>query len=443
MSFDLIIRGGNVVRETGVARADIAVADEKIVAIEPQISGDARETIDATGLHVFPGVIDPHVHFNDPGRADWEGIDTGSAAFAAGGGTLFFDMPLNSSPPVLDGESFDLKLAAMKEKSLTDFGLWGGLTPVNLDHLEELAQRGVIGFKAFMSNSGIVDFPAADDFTLYRGMEIAADLGLIVAVHAENDSITTALADEAIERGETGPLDYVHSRPVIAEVEAIQRAIHFAAYTGCKLHIVHVSSEDGCHAAQIGQQIDVTYETCPHYFLLTEDDLAEVGARGKCAPPLRPASDAKHLRDVMAGGEVSFVASDHSPAPPSMKTGDDFFRIWGGIAGVQSTLAAVLSAEPALPPQRVAALTAKNAAARFRIARKGAIVKGYDADFALVDLAQKYLLTRDMLLDRHKLSPYVGRTFRGVVKRTISRGRTIFLDGKIVAKPAGRLIKPA
>src|SRR5438874_1079009 len=191
MTYDLIIRGGSVVREGGVEKLDVAVADETIAELAPEIVGDARETIDATGLHVFPGVIDPHVHFNEPGRTEWEGISTGSAALAAGGGTCFFDMPLNSSPPVLDGESFDLKLAAMKEKSLTDFGLWGGLTPKNLDRMEELAERGVVGFKTFMCDSGIEDFERADDLTLYRGMKKANQLGLIVAVHAESDEITS------------------------------------------------------------------------------------------------------------------------------------------------------------------------------------------------------------------------------------------------------------
>src|SRR3954463_5645462 len=194
MPWDTLIRGGNVVTPDGVKRLDVAVESESIVELGPQLSGAARETIDATGLHVFPGLIDPHVHFNEPGRTDWEGFDTGSAALAAGGGTCFFDMPLNAHPPTLDGESFDLKLAAALKNSRTDFALWGGLTPDNLDKMEELAERGVVGFKAFMCNSGIEDFPAADDYTLYRGMQIAAKLGLVVAVHAENDTITRQLA---------------------------------------------------------------------------------------------------------------------------------------------------------------------------------------------------------------------------------------------------------
>ncbi|HEU0116096.1 MAG TPA: amidohydrolase family protein, partial [Thermomicrobiales bacterium] len=170
MTYDLIVRGGRVVAETGVVRADVAVADGQIAAIAPEIAGSARETIDAAGLHLFPGVVDPHVHFNEPGRTEWEGWATGSAALAAGGGTIAIDMPLNSSPPTLDGASFDAKRAAAEASSRVDFALWGGLTPDNLGTLEELAARGVVGFKAFMANSGIDDFQAADDLTLYQGM---------------------------------------------------------------------------------------------------------------------------------------------------------------------------------------------------------------------------------------------------------------------------------
>src|SRR3954447_4860767 len=198
MPWDLIIRGGEVVTPEGVRRLDLAVEGGTLVEVAPGLRGTAREAVDATGLHVFPGLIDAHVHFNEPGRAEWEGIATGSAALAAGGGACFFDMPLNSSPPVLDAASFDAKLAAMREKSLTDFGLWGGLTPKNLDQMDELAARGVVGFKAFMSGSGIDDFSRADDLTLYRGMKKTRSLGRIVAVHAESEEITSQLAREAL-----------------------------------------------------------------------------------------------------------------------------------------------------------------------------------------------------------------------------------------------------
>ncbi|HEX8913578.1 MAG TPA: amidohydrolase family protein, partial [Humisphaera sp.] len=242
MSFDLLIRNGQVVTPDGVCQLDVAVDGGRIVEVAEDLAGPAKEEVDASGLHVFPGLIDAHVHFNEPGRTDWEGFDTGSAALAAGGGTCFFEMPLNAHPPTLDGASFDLKLAAALRNSRTDFALWGGLTPANLDKLEELADRGVVGFKAFMSNSGIDDFGRADDLTLYRGMQIAAKLGLPVAVHAESEELTSRLTAEARAAGRTSVRDYLDSRPIIAEVDAIRRAIAFAQDTGCSLHIVHVSS---------------------------------------------------------------------------------------------------------------------------------------------------------------------------------------------------------
>src|SRR5215831_14814338 len=201
--FDLLIRGGRVVTDSEVRAADIGIAEGKIVALEAGLSGSARETIDANGLHIFPGLIDSHVHFNEPGRADWEGFETGSRALAAGGGTLFFDMPLNAHPPTLDAPSFDQKLAAAQASSLVDFAFWGGLVPGNLDRMEELSERGVVGFKAFMSNSGIEDFPRADDRTLREGMKRAERLGKIVAVHAESEAITAELARERLAQGKT------------------------------------------------------------------------------------------------------------------------------------------------------------------------------------------------------------------------------------------------
>jgi allantoinase len=444
MPWDLLIRGGEVVTPDGVRPLNVAVEGGTIVELALGLRGKAREEIDAAGLHVFPGLIDPHVHFNEPGRTEWEGFATGSAALAAGGGTCFFDMPLNSSPPTLDGPSFDLKRAAAEANSRTDFALWGGLTPGNLDRMEELAERGVVGFKAFMSDSGIEDFPHADDYTLYRGMQIAAKLGLVVAVHAENDAITAGLAADAIRSGRTGPNDYLLSRPSVAEWEAIRRAVALASETDCKLHVVHVSSHDGAWAAHTGAiDADVSYETCPHYLLLTADDLPRIGAAAKCAPPLRSRDDSGLLNYMFSTGEITFVASDHSPSPPSMKTGEDYFKIWGGIAGVQSTLAAILSLEhPRLSYDDVAEYTAQNVAERFALSGKGQIRVGYDADLSLVDPQAIYQLTRDMLLDRHKLSPYVGRTFRGVVRRTIVRGHTVFRDGRTVGDFHGRLVTP-
>lgn len=442
MEYDLIIRGGQVVRDS-VQQADIAIAEGRIVEIAPEIPRDARETIDAAGLHVLPGLIDPHVHFNEPGRTDWEGFASGSAALSAGGGTCFFDMPLNASPPTLDGESFDLKKAAAEASSRTDFALWGGLTPANLDQLEELAERGVIGFKAFMSSSGIDDFGRADDLTLYRGMTIAAKLGLPVAVHAESEEITANLTREIRDKGGRGWRDYLNSRPIVAEVEATQRAITLAAETGCKLHIVHVSNSRSAELVRLARShSDVTCETCPHYLSLTDEDLLCIGALAKCAPPLRTSADVEELWQDLVDGKFAFVASDHSPAPASMKTSDDAFAIWGGIAGVQSTLSLLLSGKRQLEISRIAKLTSSQVADRFGIRHKGTLSQGMDADCILLDLDRTYELTREMLLDRHRASPYVGRTMRGVVWRTIVRGETVFCDGKSFGSFRGRLVKP-
>ncbi len=446
MNFDVLIRNALVVLPDAVLPASIGIVDGKIVEIG-NVNGTAVQEIDAGELHVFPGLIDPHVHFNEPGRTDWEGIATGSAALAAGGGTSFFDMPLNSSPPTLDGPSFDLKRIAAEASSRTDFALWGGLTPGNLDRMEELAERGVIGFKAFMSNSGIADFERADDLTLYRGMKVAAKLGLIVAVHAESEEMTSKLTAETRASNVAHSwAEYLDSRPVVAELEAISRAITLAADTGCRLHIVHVSSARGAeivHRAATQSVADVTCETCPHYLQLTTEDLTTLGARAKCAPPLRSSAEVEDLWHALASGYFALIGSDHSPSPGSMKTGDDPFAMWGGIAGVQSTLSILLSHEPTLPLHRVASLIASGTAKRFRIAGKGRIAVGYDADLALVDLNGNFELKQDMLLDRHGLSPYVGRSFRGFVKRTLVRGHTVHLDGKSVGDFRGRLLKPA
>jgi len=443
--FDLIIRNSNVVRDNTVIAASIGIANGKIIAVDQDLTGSAKQEINATGLHTFPGLIDIHVHFNDPGRADWEGIPTGSASLAAGGGTTFFDMPLNSSPPVLNAESFDRKVTAATGNSHTDFALWGGLTPNNLDHMEELAARGVIGFKAFMSNSGIDDFSHSDDLTLYRGMMKAKQLNLPIAVHAESDTITSMLTAEAIAAGKLSPTDYLDSRPIVAEVEAVERAIILAEETGCRLHIVHVSNsrsiEQVRRAATRGE-CDVTCETCPHYLILNRDDVLRLGAAAKCAPPLRTAAENDNLWHDLAAGKIPIIASDHSPSPPGMKTDKNFFKVWGGIAGVQSTLPILLTHDPALPLSIIADVTAMNPAKRFGLSTKGQIAVGMDADLTLVNVAASFELKRENLLDRHKLSPYVGRTFNGIVKQTILRGTTIFANGKITAPPAGRLIKP-
>src|SRR5215472_15906262 len=368
--YNLILRNGTLVTAEGLKQADLAIADGCVAVIDAELAGTSKEEIDAGGLHIFPGVIDAHVHFNEPGRTEWEGFATGTRALAAGGATLFFDMPLNAYPPTVDAASFDLKYAAACASATVDFAFWGGLVPCNVERMDELAGRGVIGYKAFMANSGIDDFAACDDLTLYEGMAQAARLGRIVAVHAENDAITRELARRAQAEGRTGVRDFLASRPVVAELEAIQRAILFARETGCKLHIVHVSTGRGVAlvAEARARGVDVSCETCPHYLVLTEEDVERLGAVAKCAPPLRPAAERETLWQHIADGTLPIVASDHSPAPASMKTGADFFAIWGGISGCQTLLALLLTQgweRRNLPLETIAALTAGNVAARF------------------------------------------------------------------------------
>jgi allantoinase len=445
LSYGLIIRNGTVVTARDVSPSNIAISGGSIVEIAPDISSGAREEIDAKGLHVLPGVIDPHVHFNEPGRTEWEGISTGSAALAAGGGTCFFDMPLNSSPPVLTAEAFDLKLAAAREKSVTDFGIWGGLTPDSLPHLQDLAARGVVGFKAFMCDSGIDEFSWANDYTLYRGMLTAQELGLVVAVHAENQFLTRGLANDVGHSGE-GWVPFVYARPIIAEIEAMQRAILLAEETGCRLHIVHVSCGLGIDLVMDARKrgLPITCETCPHYLTFTVSDLSTLGPLGKCAPPLRWKPDQQGLWSHLAKGNIDFITSDHSPSAPDLKA-RNFIDAWGGISGVQSTLPLLLTGRSSagVPLQRIASTTSANVASVFKLRDKGDIRVGLDADLCLVDLNRDFTLHSEDLHYRHKMSPYIGRTMRGTVVRTLVRGTTVFQDGKITSKPIGRLVRPA
>lgn len=440
---DTVVRGGILVRPDGRVRADISISDGHIVEIAPEINGAGHE-IDATGLHIFPGLIDVHLHFNEPGRTGWEGASTGSHALAAGGGTLFFDMPLNSTPCTTTAEAVDVKRAALEASSVADFGLWGGLVPDSLGDMAAMAERGVVGFKAFMCDSGLAEFPYADDKTLQYGMREAAQLGLPVAVHAEDQEMTRTLA--AAMTGSSAK-DFLASRPVAAELEAIGRAIDLARETGAKLHIVHVSSGSGVARAAEARAggVDVSVETCPHYLFFTEEDLESIGVAVKCAPPLRHGDEHAMLWGEVLDGRVDIVASDHSPSDPSLKKAGDFRTSWGGVAGVQSTLAVLL--ERGLDGRRlrfeqISALIAANPASRFRIPLKGRLEPGHDADLMLLDPSRSYTLDAAQLLQRHKTSPYLGLEFLGVVVRTIRRGETIFLDGKIVAETKGRFVRP-
>lgn len=446
---DLLIHSGSVVTPKQVIVADVAISGEEIVAVGTNLEHNAAESVDASGAFLFPGFIDAHVHFNEPGRADWEGIVTGSRSLAAGGGTLYFDMPLNSTPPTLDGPALLRKREIAEVKSATDFALWGGLTPVNLGLMEELADLGVVGFKAFMSDSGISDFPRADADTLKKGMQQAARRGLPVAVHAEDQLLTATLTQNLRSAGKKDWKDYLESRPVEAELIAIRTALELAGETGCRLHIVHVSSPEGIELIADSRQkgVDVSAETCPHYLLLTKRDLEKLGAPAKCAPPLRDEGRCSALRSLVRAGMIDTLGSDHSPAPPEMKISPDAFSVWGGISGCQHGLALVLAelfrTDGVDGLRRFAAMTAAKVAERFNLDAKGSIAVGFPADLVLIAFGEGSEITSESLCYRHKMSPYVGKLLRAQVRRTWLRGQQIYGEGLTAEpKPSGRMVKP-
>ena len=440
-AYDLIIRNGNLVTADSIVQGDIGIKEGKIkeVSIGKRLEANAAREINAEGQHILPGLIDTHVHFNEPGRTEWEGVQTGSRSLAAGGVTTYFDMPLNSTPPTINKENLELKRACSEEKSVVNYRFWGGLVPESIENIKELYENGVIGFKAFMSPSGIADFNHVDDVTIFKGMNEIASVGSLLAVHAESTVICDQLAQEKQSQNKTSAKDFVESRPIISEIEAVRRIISYAEATGCKLHVVHASSRKVVEVINEAKQrgLDITVETCPHYLSLTLKDLEEKGGVAKCCPPLRDDQEVEQLWAAVANGEIDVIASDHSPAPASMKevTNGDFFKAWGGISGAQSTLNIMLTEghfNRGLPLEKIVELTAANPAKLFGLyPHKGTIAVGSDADLAIVNLNESFRLEKKDLFYRHQQSPYIGRTFKGKVTTTIVNGKVIFENGNI------------
>jgi allantoinase len=411
------VRGARVVLADRVTEADVMIVDERIVAVEPPgCTRRAGNTIDADGMLLMPGVVDAHVHFDDPGREWWEGFDTGSAAAAAGGVTTVVDMPIDSDPPTTTVAALHAKAAAARARSRVDVALWAGLVPASVGEVAAMASAGAVGLKAFTCPTGWDDFPPVDEASLRAGCEIAAAYDVPVAVHCEMPEL---------------------GRGPESEVAAVRFAAAIAAVAKARLHVVHASAAAAVDEAR--RWPGVTVETCPHYLVLNDTDAAAIGARARCSPPIRDENNRELLRHRLAAGAIDWVASDHSPCPPELRAGDN---PWRGIGGVQLTLPVLLDA--GLDPLDVARLTT-NAARTLRLPRKGVIAPRADADLVLVDPGATWTVTENRLLDRHHSSPLVGRSLRGQVLRTWVRGRCVYdLDtgtrepaGGVVLTPAG------
>lgn len=447
-TLDRIVRNGLVLVGDDMLELDIGIRDGRIARLATSIQASESELppVEAEGCWVLPGVVDAHVHLNEPGMGHWEGFETGSAALAAGGVTSFIDMPLNGLPPTIDLRGLEQKLEAAEGRSSVDFALWGGLVPWNLDRLEELAEAGVVGFKAFMSapgGEGEEAFREVDDVTLLEGMRRIAKLGGILALHAESESITSGLSVRARGDGRVSARDYASSRPVLAEEEAVARALLFASLTGCSLHFVHISS--AAAISRISQAkdtgLDVTVETCPHYLAFTEDDMESLGPLAKCAPPLRSPLEQEKLWNALRSGRIDIIGSDHSPCSEELKRvgADGYFGAWGGISGAQSMLELMVTEgtlRRGIPLSRISRMLSLAPARRFGLyPRKGEIRLGADADLVVLDPNRSYILRQEDLLYRHKISLYVGYPFGCKVRETLCRGETVYIGGSGCAVP--------
>jgi allantoinase len=449
-TYDLCISNALLVEEDGAWYGGLGIRAGKVVArFEGEAECSADETIDAGGLPVLPGLIDAHVHFNEPGRTEWEGFECGSMGAAAGGVTSIIDMPLNNEPAAIDGTTLRNKLAAVQGHSLVDYCFWGGLVTDNVTRLIEQDAAGAVAYKAFMSNSGIDDFPAATDSVLFEGLQHASRVGKLVGVHAESETLTAHLTAQLRAMGRIDRRAWLESRPPFTELEAISRALLLARAAGARLHIVHVSTADGVDlvdAARHKSQI-VSCETCPHYLVLDEDDFVAIGPAAKCAPPLRSRANVEALWQRVLASKIDLIASDHSPCPTADKQRgeQDIWAAWGGITGVQTLLPLLLHEgvqQRGMSLPLLTKLTAANPARLFGLyPTKGTLRPGADADFVIIDPNEEWTIQSSDLFAKHKHTPYDNRTIRGRVRTTAVRGQVVYHNGNITAPPGyGRLL---
>jgi allantoinase len=439
-----LVRSERVVLPDGVRPASIHIDGGRIVRIDAYDAGPANAvSLDAGSLVVFPGVVDTHVHINDPGRAHWEGFEHATRAAAAGGVTTVVDMPLNSIPPTTSPKGFEAKLAASAARCHVDVGFWGGVVPGNVGALEPLARLGVLGFKCFLAPSGVEEFQHVSEADLRAAMPILAALQVPLLAHAE-------LPSKLLEPAPDGdPRDYgtwLDSRPPESECAAIELLMSLIRASGAHVHIVHLAAADALVLLDEARaaHLPISVETCPHYLTFAAEDIPLGATAFKCAPPIRATGHRERLWQALGSGRIDLVATDHSPAPPDLKKiGEgDFLRGWGGIASLQLGLRVVwtgasargyglndLARWMAEAPARLAGLSGT----------KGSIAVGHDADLVVWDPDAEDLVVPSQLHHRHPVTPYAGMRLKGRIHKTLLRGQMVFDEGQFV--PAlGRLI---
>jgi allantoinase len=443
IAYDLVIRASRAITAEGQVPVAVAVKDGKIAALLPiDAEVDARESITIDGV-LLPGLVDTHVHINEPGRTEWEGFETATRAAALGGVTTLIDMPLNSIPPTVSVEALQIKRSAAIGKCSVDVGFWGGSIPGNVADLQPLHDEGVFGFKCFLLHSGVDEFPATPEADLRSALTELARLGALMIVHAE-DPETIAQSPAPASRNYD---DFLNSRPKEAENIAITTLIKHASETGTRVHVLHLSSADAVPliAKARTDGIAITAETCPHYLSLSAEEISDGATDFKCCPPIREAANRDQLWRALADGAIDFIASDHSPCTPELKELEigDFQSAWGGISSLQLGLPIIWTeaSQRGIALERVVEWMATQPAAFAGLDTKGAIEVGRDADLIAFDPDAEQQIDPQRLEHRNPITPYAGKTLRGVVTSTWLRGTLIAEHGEVVRPVQGQLLR--
>jgi allantoinase len=446
---DLIVRGKRVVTPDGERAAAIHIRGgviAKISGFDDVPSG--KPIFDAHDLAVMPGLVDTHVHINEPGRTEWEGFATATRAAAAGGITTLIEMPLNSIPATTSVAAFQTKLAAATGKLSVDTGFWGGVVPGNTQELRGLWEAGCFGFKCFLIDSGVKEFASVGEADLREAMPELAKIGAPLLVHSElSGPIEDAAKLRTVGASRKAYQTWIESRPRAAENLAIELLLRLGSEFGARIHIVHLSSSDSIpqiqQAKATGQLLSI--ETCPHYLTFASEEIPDGATQFKCAPPIRERENREKLWAGLRDGTLDMIATDHSPCPPEMKRQEtgDFLEAWGGIASLQLSLPAVWTKARRRNfsithlvkwlcevPAQLAGLTHQ----------KGAIAPGRDADLVIWNPEADFKVDPAQLHHRHKLTPYAGRGLMGIVEATFLRGVKIFERGNFCAAPAGKIL---